>query len=124
MINCGRANWIDNENYIFHATQKNNKNQIYKSKINSNLVEKVIESDWNEYCPVVSPNDKMVAFISDRSGSNQVWIYNLDSHEYRQLTGHSKDVYISKEWTRIEWIDNQNITFTINETRFVKQRIE
>jgi Tol biopolymer transport system component len=124
LINFGRTNWIDNESYVFHATQKNYKNQIYKSMINSNVVEKVIESDWNDYCPTVSPNDKMIAFISDRSGSNQIWIYNIDTHEYKQITGYSNDVYISESWTRIEWIDNQNITFTLNENRFVEQRIE
>ena len=123
LINFGKASWIDNDNYIFNATEKNHKNQIYKSAINSNLVEKVFESAWNDYCPSVSPNNKMIAFISDRSGSNQIWIYNLDTHLYKQLTGYSNDEYISESWDRIEWIDNQNITFTLNETKFVKQKI-
>jgi hypothetical protein len=124
LTNFGRANWINNEDYIFHATKQNYKNQIYKSNINSTTIEKVIESEWNDFCPSISPDDKIIAFISDRSGSNQIWIYNLDTHKYKQITGYTDDVYISESWARIEWIDNQNITFTLNETRFVKQKIE
>ena len=124
LMNFGRANWIDNERYVFHAKEKKYKNQIYKSAINSNLVEKVFYSDWNDYCPAFSPNDKMIAFVSDRSGSNQIWIYYLDTHKFKQITGYSNDVCISESWTRIEWIDNNTISFTLNENRFVKQRLE
>ncbi len=124
LMSFGKADWIDNENYIFHATKQNYKKQIYSSGINANTIEKVIESVWNDYCPSISPDDKTIAFISDRSGTNQIWIYNLDTQKYKQLTGYRDNEYISESWTRIEWIDNQNITFTINENKFVKQRIE
>jgi hypothetical protein len=124
LINFGRPNWIDNESYIFHATKQNTKNQIFKSRINSNTIEKVIGSQWNDFCPSISPNEKIIAFISDRSGSNQVWVYNFETKKYKQITGYTDDVNINEFWARIEWIDNQTITFTLNETRFIRQRIE
>jgi len=123
-LNTGRPNWIDNESFLFHAMGDDYKHQIYKSSINSNKSTKVINSDWNDYCPSMSPNDNNIAFISDRSGSNQIWLYYVDNSVLRQLTGYSSDEYMDESWSRIEWIDNQNILFTLGENRLIKQKIE
>jgi len=120
----GRPSWIDNENYIFHAMDQNYKNQIYRSSINSSQIDKMIDSDWSDFYPVISPDKTKIAFISNRSGSNQVWIYYISNGNYKQITGYNTDDYINEYWDRIEWFDDQNIFFTMHETILVKQRIE
>lgn len=124
ILNTGKPNWIDAVNFLFHAMTNDYKHQIYESSINSNVIIKVIDSDWNDYCPSISPNEKTIAFISDRSGSNQIWLYYLDNGNLKQITGYSEDGSIDESWSRIEWIDNENIMFTLGENRLIKQKIE
>ena len=88
---------------------------------------KVFESQWNDYTPSISPDQKKIAFISNRSRTNQVWIYDIDNKTYSQITGYSNDEYgesVEPTWNTIQWLDNSTITFTINDNQFVKQRIE
>lgn len=120
----GRPSWIDNQDYIFHAMDKNYKNQIYRSSINSSQIDKMIDSDWSDFYPIISPDKTKIAFISNRSGSNQVWIYYINNGNYKQITGYNKEDNISEYWDRIEWFDDQNIFFTMHETMLVKQKIE
>lgn len=47
----------------------------------------MIISDWMDVCPAISPDNKQVAFISNRSGTNQIWIYNIITKKYNQITG-------------------------------------
>lgn len=124
LLNTGRPNWIDDEGFLFHAMTYDYKHQIYKSSINSNEITKVINSDWNDYCPSISPNDNIIAFISDRSGSNQIWLYYLNTGILKQITGYSDDEYFYESWSRIEWYDDKNLIFTLGENRLIKQKIE
>lgn len=123
IITYGRVDWINNEDYIFQATLNNSKNHIFKSNINTTKIEKIFDSNWNDYCPSVSPDEKMIAFVSDRSGSNQIWIYNIEKSVFKQITGFSNDEIILEGWLNIDWINNQNITYTINYNKFVKHNI-
>lgn len=47
--------------------------------------------------PLVSPDGSKVAFISNRSGSNQVWVMNLSDGTPRQVTFHSEGSRIA-DW--------------------------
>src|SRR5262245_56260565 len=52
--------------------------------------------------PRFSPDGKRVAYISDRSGSDNVWIISLDKKDTTQLTkspSTGNTLYISPEWT-------------------------
>ncbi len=120
----GRVDWIDDVNFIFDAKNYENRINMYKSSINSNVIEKVIDSKWNDYNPSVSPNGKMIAFISDRSGNNQIWTYNLETNKYKQITGYTFEIQLIHEWNKIDWFDNKNITYTFNNSLFAQQSIE
>ena len=49
--------------------------------------------------PRFSPDGKRVAFVSDRSGGENVWILSLDQKDTTQLTKGNNNMYVSPEWT-------------------------
>ena len=49
--------------------------------------------------PRFSPDGKRVAFVSDRSGDDNVWIVSLDGRDTVQLTTTVDQTYLSPEWT-------------------------
>lgn len=49
--------------------------------------------------PRFSPDGKKLAFVSDRSGGENVWIMSLDAKDTTQLTKGNLNMYVSPEWT-------------------------
>ncbi len=49
--------------------------------------------------PRISPDGKWIAFISDRSGSDNLWIVKADGTEPRKLSNESQQAVISPAWT-------------------------
>jgi Tol biopolymer transport system component len=49
--------------------------------------------------PRFSPDGNKIAFISDASGGEGVWIYDLETEEIEQLTRGKENEYQSPEWT-------------------------
>lgn len=49
-------------------------------------VQRVSESFWREESPRWSPNGKWIAFVSDRSGREEIWIANERGQNAKQLT--------------------------------------
>ena len=63
--------------------------------------------------PKFSPDGKKIAFLSSRSGKNQVWIMNTHGGEARKLTNEKKGVR-SIKWSpdgkKISFLKNDNDT--------------
>jgi Tol biopolymer transport system component len=49
--------------------------------------------------PRWSPDGRQIAFISDRSGGNNVWTISADGRDSTQLSKTSDDMFISPAWT-------------------------
>jgi Tol biopolymer transport system component len=49
--------------------------------------------------PRFSPDGKQIAFVSDRSGSDNLWVMNADGTKARALTKMEKRQFVSPEWT-------------------------
>jgi len=123
-----RPRWIDNNRFLFHGAYKGQreKYQLFESSISTKQIDKVFESKWNDYIPSISPDQNKIAFVSNRSKINQVWIYHVNNNTYSQITGYSIHEYINQH-DYIEWQDNSTIVFTIMNNQgiqTVKQRIE
>ena len=124
-----RPRWIDNNRFLFHGVYQEGqreKYQLFESSISTKQINKVFESKWNDYTPSISPDQKKIAFVSNRSMVNQIWIYHIDSKTYSQITGYSIDEYVN-EHDYIEWQDNATIVFTIMNNQgiqTVKQKVE
>ena len=49
--------------------------------------------------PRWSPDGKRIAFVSDRSGGNNVWVISADARDTVQLSKTSDDMFISPAWS-------------------------
>ena len=49
--------------------------------------------------PSVSPDGTKIAFVSDRDGSENLWICNLDGSDPKQLSKTTQDDFESPSWT-------------------------
>ena len=47
---------------------------------------RVTRSAWRDRNPTFSPDGKTLAYTSDQSGDEEIWLYDLASQEHRQLT--------------------------------------
>jgi len=83
---------------------------IWKYSLQHKTINTVFESVWDDTNPAVSPNGEMLAFISDRSGIENIWVYNFNSGEYIQVTG-SEDFSCRKGLGLLRWKDNDTIVF-------------
>ncbi|HEY8751688.1 MAG TPA: hypothetical protein VIM11_27155, partial [Tepidisphaeraceae bacterium] len=48
--------------------------------------QRVTETPWRESDPTWSPNGKLIAFISDRSGREEIWISDELGHDAKQIS--------------------------------------
>jgi Tol biopolymer transport system component len=123
-VNVSRPEWLNETDFIFQGTGSNNLTSIYKSSVSTKKTETLIESLWNDYNASVSPGADKIAFISGRSGTEQLWLYNLQTKEYKQLTGYNDDEYFDGNWTKINWIDNKQILLTFGDNRLARMILE
>jgi hypothetical protein len=114
--------WIDNDRFLFSAFEQDNY-ELFESSISGRQINKVFDSKWDEFSPSISPDKKKIAFISNRSGTNAVWIYNIDDKTYTQISGYS-DTKSMGAHEKIQWLNNSSIIFTVNSSQLVKQKIE
>lgn len=64
--------------------------------------EDLVSSPWDDLGPTYSPDGSEIAFISNRSGSYQIWTMDLQTQRIRQITGsQARGVY--HVGGQIEW---------------------
>lgn len=110
--------WINDNDFLYSGLQRNY--NIYRSNLQEKPFATFISSEWNDLYPSVSPNREKMAFISDRSGYWQVWIYDISDKSYRQITGYEKGGTLNLNSQHIEWINNSTICFIMNGNKIVK----
>ena len=85
---------------------------IYRVAIEGGAATRVTDGTPYDAQPRVSPDGKWIAFISDRSGSDNLWIATIDGKEPRKLSNESQDAVISPAWTP----DSQYVITTVRAT--------
>lgn len=111
----GPLTWSSNGEEIYldgYYKSRNTVRNIYKLKISTGELTPVIESRWNDRVPSISPDNSKIAFSSDRTGKNELWIYNLNTKKYGQITGGSI-YYFDSRYTNIQWLNNSEILLTL-----------
>lgn len=87
---------------------------IYAVPSNGGNKTMILSSPWGDYCPAYSADGTFIAFVSDRSGSNQIWTMNMQTKKLKQITG-SLDKWISAH-SGIEWsASGDKILFTASD---------
>jgi Tol biopolymer transport system component/DNA-binding winged helix-turn-helix (wHTH) protein len=71
---------------------------------------KLISSTRMDVCPQISPDGKKIAFLSDRSGSWQIWVCNSDGSNLLQVTSLGKADLTEPRWSP----DGSHLTFAAN----------
>lgn len=91
-----------------------NSTNIYKMNLATQAPLAVIESRWNESTPSLSPNNTKIAFVSNRSGRDELWLYNTETLKYSQVTGSGAYTFDSR-YTNLQWLNENEIVVTVFE---------
>jgi Tol biopolymer transport system component/imidazolonepropionase-like amidohydrolase len=100
ILNTDEGTWTsvdvspDGKNIVFDMV-----GNVYMVSINGGNAKKIIGDMSYETHPKFSPDGKMLAFTSDRSGSENIWTYDLENKEWNQITKDTDQHYQSVEWT-------------------------
>ncbi|NER15524.1 amidohydrolase family protein [Leptobacterium flavescens] len=72
---------------------------IYSIPITGGKAKKITEGIAYDVHPKYSPDGKSIVFISDKSGSDNIWTMELDSKEKKQITKDNNQNYFSADWS-------------------------
>ncbi|MCI4671695.1 MAG: amidohydrolase family protein [Bacteroidia bacterium] len=72
---------------------------VYMLPIEGGKAEQVIGGLSYETHPKFSPDGKSLVMTTDKSGSENIWTYELESKEWKQVTKDKDQHYQSAEWT-------------------------
>ncbi len=72
---------------------------LYLLAINGGEARRITSGTAWDCMPVFSPDGSQIAFISDRSGSDNLWVMNVDGTGLRRVTSETDFALSSPEWT-------------------------
>src|SRR5688500_5424356 len=85
---------------------------LYRVAIGGGDATRITHGSPYDAQPRVSPDGRWITFISDRSGSYNLWIAKIDGTGPRKLSNESQDAVISPAWTP----DSQYVIATVRAT--------
>jgi hypothetical protein len=100
------------EIYLDGSYKGSSEHNIYKLNATTKLLSPVIESQWDARTPSLSPDNTKIAFVSGRTGKDELWIYDMVKLKYSQATG-SPSYYFDSRYTNIQWLSNDQILITV-----------
>ena len=86
---------------------------IFRFDIDTNTLSPIITSLWNDQRPSLSPANTKIAFVSDRSGRDEVWMYDIGVESYRQVTGSNAFGFDSR-YSNLHWLDDSSLLITVS----------
>jgi len=72
---------------------------IYTLAVTGGEAKRIIGGMSFESQPVFSPDGKSIVFLSDRSGTENVWVAKADGTDPKAITKDKKTMYVSPSWT-------------------------
>ena len=72
---------------------------LYTLPIEGGTAERITDGQAYDMQPRYSPDGSMLVFVSDRDGSENIWVSKADGIEARQLTDTERESYMSPIWT-------------------------
>lgn len=104
--------WSPDGKYIFYSLQGN----ILKTDVATGSTFKLTNDTFENTDPEVSPDGTWMAFVSTRSGDQDIWLTNADGKGALQLTsdsGTQKDPSWSPDGKRIAYVSDASGEFNI-----------
>jgi len=108
--------WSPDNQWVVYETYLNDNLEIYiQSVADAQNVIRLTENQAADFSPVWSPAGRQIAFVSDRSGENDIWLADLDQAEEKRfqnisVTPNSADAHPawSPDGTSIVWVGEQD----------------
>ncbi len=72
---------------------------LYTLPVEGGAATRITEGQGYDMQPRFSPDGSNLVFVSDRDGSENLWIANADGSDPRQLTDGERESYVSPVWT-------------------------
>ncbi|PYQ93465.1 MAG: hypothetical protein DMF96_29735 [Acidobacteria bacterium] len=72
---------------------------IWRWDAGPDTIRKVPGSTWFEDFPAISPDGRRIAFASNRTGANEIWIAKSDGSDQKQVTFQNGPVVTSPQWS-------------------------
>ncbi len=80
---------------------------VYEMDIATHAITPMLDTGGDDSNPVYSPDGKAIAFVSDRDGATNAYLYDVANHSYLQLTDLIGGVF-SLSWSR----ENDRVVFS------------
>ena len=91
--------------------------QIFVTQRGGNNTFPLTEGESSSYCPRWSPDGRWIAFLSDRSGDNNIWIISTKGGEASQVTNVDTEV-LDFKWS----IEGKTLSFLAPDPRSDKEQ--
>ena len=72
---------------------------VYTMPVSGGEAKRIIGGISFESQPKFSPDGKKIAFLSDRSGAENIWVCNVDGSDPKAVTKGRNQMFISPSWT-------------------------
>src|SRR5688572_7961040 len=72
---------------------------LYSLPISGGAATRLTSGIGHDMHPRFSPDGKLIAFVSDKSGDNNLWVANADGSNQRQISKGIGDDFRTPEWT-------------------------
>ena len=72
---------------------------IYTMPMAGGEAKAILTGNAFESQPVYSPDGTQIAFVSDRDGSDNLWVAGIDGSEPKKISGDSASIFQSPEWS-------------------------
>ncbi len=109
----------DTEVYFDVINADTEQYDIYKYNMNTELAEPFISSGWRDFDPSLSPDGTKLAFVSTRSGTDEIWLYDITGDAYKQITGGPGYGFDSR-YSYIQWLGNSEILVSLYQNNKIK----
>jgi TolB protein len=84
---------------LYVSVSMEGNSDIYRVQLSTAAVEKVVDGWGIEVSPSLSPDGKKIAFVSNRSGSPQVYVRNLAASSGEHRISHAGGYSTSPSWS-------------------------
>lgn len=109
--------WIDEDRFLFEGA-----GTIYEGSISGKELKPIMESEWYDMNPTLSPDRQHIAFMSYRTGRVEVWVYTIETQTYKILSAFNQNS-INVWGNNLAWLDNSTVYFTNADKKVVKVSI-
>jgi Tol biopolymer transport system component len=84
--------WTADDRLIYTSTESGNQD-LWEIDVQTRVKRQLTTNTASDYLPAVSPDDRSVAFVSNRSGQARIWVMERDGANARALSSGPNDLF-------------------------------